>query len=155
MLTFKLNNELTNIQLTICYNRKISDFSVAQILQKHVDKHLMKIVNANNLRVKQLEKNKYLTWTSVVYFLFVPKVVFNLGDNGKVRNTEIVGFVKSMVLNFLFVFGIFLIYLYVENLNFSRIVDFIPLFIGVLILLIVMNFIIIGTTKRIVTKQLE
>jgi len=120
-----------------------------------VDKHLMKIVNTNNLRVKQLEKNKYLTWTSVIYFLFVPKVVFNLGDNGKVRNTEIVGFVKSMVLNFLFVFGILLIYLYVENLNFSRIVDFTPLFIGVLILLIVMNFIIIGTTKRIVTKQLE
>jgi len=32
MLTFKLNNELTNIQLTICLVRKISDFPVAQIL---------------------------------------------------------------------------------------------------------------------------
>jgi len=32
MLTFKLNNELTNIQQTICYARKISDFPVAQIL---------------------------------------------------------------------------------------------------------------------------
>jgi len=115
----------------------------------------MKIVNANNLRVEQLGKNKYLTWTSVIYFSFVPKVVFNLDDNGKLRNTEIVGFVKSLILNFLFVFGIFLIYLYIENLKFSRIVDFIPLFIGVLILLIVMNFIIIGTTKRIVKKQME
>jgi hypothetical protein len=32
MLTFKLNNEPTNIQQTICYVRKISDFSVAQII---------------------------------------------------------------------------------------------------------------------------
>lgn len=115
----------------------------------------MKIVNANNLRVKQLDKNKYLTWTSIIYFSFVPKVIFDLNDNGKVRNTEIVGFVKSLVLNFLFVFAFFLIYLYIENLKFTQIVDFIPLFIGVLILLIVMNFIIIGTTKRIVNKQIE
>jgi len=32
MLTFKLNNEATNIQQMICYHRKISDFPVAQIL---------------------------------------------------------------------------------------------------------------------------
>jgi len=32
MLTFKLNNEPTNIQQTICYGGKISDFYVAQIL---------------------------------------------------------------------------------------------------------------------------
>ncbi len=32
MLTFELNNKPTNIQKTICYVRKISDFSVAQIL---------------------------------------------------------------------------------------------------------------------------
>ena len=85
----------------------------------------------------------------------MPKVVFNLDDNGKVRNTEIVGFVKSIVLNSLLIFGFFLIYLYIKNLNFSLIVDFIPLFIGILILLIVVNFIIIGTTKRIVKKQIE
>ena len=90
-----------------------------------------------------------------MYFSFVPKVVFNLDNNGKVINTEIVGFIKSIVLNFLSVFGIFLIYLYIENLKFSHIMDFIPLFIGVLILLIVMNFIIIGITKRIVKKQME
>ena len=115
----------------------------------------MKIVNANNLRVEQLGKDKYLTWTSIIHFSFVPKVVFNFDDNGKVKNTEIVGFVKSLVLNFLSVFGIFLIYLYIGNLNFSNILDFIPLLIGVLILLIVLNFIIIGTTKRIVKKQIE
>ena len=114
----------------------------------------MKILNTNKLKVKQLGKNKYLTWTSVMYFSFVPKVIFNLDDNGKVRNTEIVGFVKSLVLNSLFGFGFFLIYLYIKNLNFSHIVDFAPLFIGVLCLLIVMNFIIIGTTKRIVKKQI-
>ena len=115
----------------------------------------MKIVNSNNLRVEQLGKNKYLTWTSVMYFSFVPKVIFNLDDNGKVRNTEVVGFVKSLALNFLFVFGVLLVYFYIKDMNFSRIVDFSPLFIGVLILLIVMNFIIIGTTKRIVKKQIE
>ena len=32
MLTFKLNNELTNIQLTIFQVRKITDFYVAQII---------------------------------------------------------------------------------------------------------------------------
>jgi hypothetical protein len=126
-----------------------------QILYKLVGKHFMKIVNANNLRVEQLGKNKYLTWTSTIYFSFVPKVIFNLDENGKVRNTEIVGFIKSLVLNFLFVFGFFLIFLYIKNMEFSSIMDFIPLFIGVLILLIVMNFIIIGTTKRIVKKQIE
>ena len=115
----------------------------------------MKIVNANNLRVKQLDNNKYLTWTSVIYFSFVPKVIFDLNDNGKVRNTEIVGFLKSLVLNFLFVLGFFLIYFYIENLEFAQIVAFIPLFIVILILLIVMNFIIIGTTKRMVNKQIE
>jgi len=115
----------------------------------------MKIINTNNLRVEQLDKNKYLTWTPFIYFSFVPKVIFNLDDNGKVRNTEIVGFVKSLVLNFILVFGFLLIYLYIKNLNFSLIVDFIPLFIGILILLIVVNFIIIGTTKRIVKKQIE
>ena len=36
MLTFKLNNEPNNIQQTICYVRKISDFPVAQILEKPV-----------------------------------------------------------------------------------------------------------------------
>jgi hypothetical protein len=30
MLAFKLNNELTNIQITICYNRKIFNFKVAK-----------------------------------------------------------------------------------------------------------------------------
>jgi len=36
MLTFKLNNEMTNIQQTICYVRKISDFSVAKIIFKNL-----------------------------------------------------------------------------------------------------------------------
>jgi hypothetical protein len=32
MLTFKLNNEQTNIQLTICYKRKTSDLLGTQTL---------------------------------------------------------------------------------------------------------------------------
>ena len=114
----------------------------------------MKIVNARNLRVEQLGKNEYLTWISVMYIPFVPKVVFNLDSNGKVKNTEIIGFVKSLGLNFLIFFGFLLIFIYIKNMNISCIVDFIPLFIGILILLIVSNFIIIGTTKRIVKNQI-
>ncbi len=115
----------------------------------------MEILNTNNLRVEQLDKNKYLTWTSVMYFSFVPKVIFELNDDGKVANTKIVGFTKSLMLNLLFVIAVFLIYFFVENMEFSRIMDFIPFFIGIIILLIVINFIIIGTTKRIVKEQIE
>jgi len=115
----------------------------------------MKIVNKNNLKVKQLGLNKYLTWTSVTYFLFVPKVIFKLDDNGKVKNTNVVGFTKSLLLNFLFILGVLLVYLYIENMSLSRISEFIPLLIGILLFLILINFIIIGTTKRIVKKQVE
>lgn len=115
----------------------------------------MEIINRNNLRVEQLGKNKYLTWTSVMYFSSVPKVIFELNDDGKVTNTKIVGFTKSLMLNLLFVVGVFLIYFFVKKIEFSRIMDFIPFFIGIIILLIVMNFIIIGTTKRLVKEQIE
>jgi hypothetical protein len=115
----------------------------------------MKIVNANNLRVKQIGKDKYLTWTFIIYILFVPKIIFELDNNGKILKTEIIDFTKSLILNFLFVFGILLVYLYMENLNFSKITDFLPLFIGIFIFLILVNFIIIKTTKRIVKKQLK
>ncbi len=115
----------------------------------------MKILNANNLRVKQLGKDKYLTWADNIYILFVPKIIFELDNNGKIKNTEIVGFTKSLILNFIFTFGIFLVYLYMKNQNLSLLKEFIPLFIGILIFLILINFIIIGTTKRIVKKQIE
>ena len=115
----------------------------------------MKIVNTNNLKVEQLSLNKYLTWTSVMYILFVPKVIFELDDNGKVKNTDVVGFTKSLFLNFAFIFGIFIVYLYIKRLGLSRITDFIPFLIGILVFLILINFIIIGTTKRIVKKQIE
>ena len=115
----------------------------------------MKIVNTNNLRVKQLEKNKYLTWNDNIYILFVPKIIFELDNKGKIENTKIVNFEKSLVLNSLFCFGIFLIFLYIKNLNISILKDFIPFFIGIFIFLIIINFIIIETTKRIVKKQIE
>ena len=133
----------------------ISTLKTPQVIYITVGKHLMKIVNANNLRVKQLGKDKYLTWTFIIYILFVPKIIFELDNKGKILKTEIVDFTKSLVLNFLFVFGILLVYLYMGNMNFSNITDFIPLLIGILIFLIVVNFIIIGTTKRIVKKQLK
>ena len=115
----------------------------------------MKIVNTNNLRVKQLEKNKYLTWNDNIYILFVPKIIFELDNKGKIENTKIVNFEKSLILNSLFCFGIFLIFLYIKNLNISILKDFIPFFIGIFIFLIIINFIIIETTKRIVKKQIE
>jgi hypothetical protein len=115
----------------------------------------MKIVNTNSLRVKQLEKNKYLTWNDNIYILFVPKIIFELDNKGKIENTKIVNFEKSLILNSLFCFGIFLIFLYIKNLNISILKDFIPFFIGIFIFLIIINFIIIETTKRIVKKQIE
>ena len=115
----------------------------------------MKILNANNLKVKQLGKNKYLTWTDNIYILFVPKIIFDLDNKGKIENTKIVYFAKSLVLNSLFCFGIFLIYFYSKNLNISILKDFIPFFIGIFVFLILINFIIIETTKRIVKKQIE
>ncbi len=115
----------------------------------------MKIVNTNNLRVEQLGKDKYLTWTSVIYILFVPKVVFELDDSGKVKHTNVVGFTKSLLLNFAFIFGIFIVYLLINGLGLSRTMDFIPFLIGILFFLFLINFVIIGTTKRIVKKQIE
>ena len=115
----------------------------------------MKIVNANNLKVKQLGKDKYLTWTSTIYILFVPKVIFELDNNGKVKNTDVVGFAKSILLNFSFIIGILLVYLYIENKNLYQITEFTPLFIGILVVLILNNFILIRATKRIVKKQIE
>jgi hypothetical protein len=115
----------------------------------------MKIVNASNLRVERLGKYKYLTWTSVIYILFVPKVIFELDDNGKVKSTNVVGFTKSLLLNFAFIFGIFMIYLFMKGLDLSRTMDFIPFLIGILVFLFLVNFIIVGTTKRIVQKQIE
>ena len=115
----------------------------------------MKILNANNLKVKQLGKNKYLTWNDNIYILFVPKIIFELDNKGKIENTKIVNFEKSLILNSLFCFGIFLIFLYIKNLNIEILKDFIPFFIGIFIFLIIINFIIIETTKRIVKKQIE
>ena len=120
-----------------------------------VGKHLMKIVNTNNLKVERLGLNKYLTWISVVYILFVPKIIFELDDNGKVKNINVVGFIKSLFLNFTFIFGIFLVYMYFKKIDLSRITDFAPFLIGILVFLILINFIIIGTTKRIVNNQIE
>ena len=115
----------------------------------------MKIVNTNNLRVEQLGKDKYLTWTSVIYILFIPKVIFELDDSGKVKNTNVVGFTKSLFLNFAFIFGIFIVYLIINGLDLSRIMVVLPFLIGILVFLFLVNFIIIGTTKRIVKKQIE
>lgn len=115
----------------------------------------MEIVNTNNLKVKQLGQNKYLTWTFVMYILFVPKVIFELDDNGKVKNTGVVGFAKSLFLNFTFIIGLFIVYLFIKKINLSRITDFIPFLIGILVFLILINFIIIGTTKRIVKTQID
>jgi len=48
MLTFKLNNKPTNIQLTICLNRKSEGFNVAQILELTV---------GNKLRNSSIQEN--------------------------------------------------------------------------------------------------
>lgn len=115
----------------------------------------MKIVNANNLRVEQLGKNKYLTWSSAIHILFVPKVIFELDNSGKVKNTNVIGFTKSLLMNFALIFGIFIISLFIRGLDLSRTLDFIPFLIGILFFLFFVNFIIIETTKRIVKKQIE
>jgi len=115
----------------------------------------MKIVNANNLKVEQLGKNKYLTWARTIDILFVPKVIFELDDNGKVKNTDVIGFTKSLLLNFVFLISIFLVYLYFKNISISRITDFAPFLFGIFLFLILINFIVIGTTKRIVKKQIK
>ena len=115
----------------------------------------MKIVNTNSLKVEQLSLNKYLTWTTGLDILFVPKVIFELDDNGKIKNTDVVGFTKSLLLNFGFTLVIFMVYLYIKKLDFSRILNFIPFLIGIIVFLILINFIIIGTTKRIVKRQIE
>ncbi|MBQ0734190.1 hypothetical protein J9332_07695 [Aquimarina celericrescens] len=107
------------------------------------------------MKVEQLGENKYLTWTSTIYILFVPKVIFELDDNGKVKNTDVIGFARSLLLNYAFIIGIFLIYLYFKNLSLSRITDFAPFLFGILLFLILINFIVIGTTKRIVKKQIK
>ena len=57
----------------------------------------MKILNTNSLRVKQLEKNKYLTWTPSLYIISVPKVVFELNEKGNEKTITTIEFTKPVV----------------------------------------------------------
>jgi uncharacterized protein with PQ loop repeat len=115
----------------------------------------MKIVNTNSLRVKQLEKNKYLTWTPNFHILFVPKIVFELTENGNENRIKIVEFGKSILLNLIFLSGVILLMFYFKegkNINLDL---FVYLLTGIAIFLFIGNFIIIETTKRLVRKQLK
>jgi hypothetical protein len=116
----------------------------------------MKILSSKYISVQQVDKNKYLTWTSTIYILFLPKVVFELTDNGVIKNYKVKRFWLSVLLNLIFVAIIWFIYLYIEKLSFKNTIDsFLPLLLGYFILLIIVNYITIRTIKREVKKQVE
>lgn len=58
MLTFNLNNELSNIQQAICSKRKISDFYVAQSIYKLNMQALQNNSNMKNENNKLFLLNK-------------------------------------------------------------------------------------------------
>lgn len=115
----------------------------------------MKIINTNSLRVEQLEKNKYLTWTPNFHILFVPKIVFELTENGNENKIKIIEFGKSILLNLIFSTGVILLIFYFKegkNINLDLLIYLLT---GIAIFLLIGNLIIIETTKRLVRKQLK
>ena len=115
----------------------------------------MKILNTNSLRVKQLEKNKYLTWTTSLYIISVPKVIFELNEKGNEKTITTIEFTRSILLNSLFSFGVILLTFYFKEGKFIPIDLLIKLLIGILTFLFLVNFILIETIKRLVRKQLK
>ena len=96
----------------------------------------MKIVNTSSLKVKQLEKDKYLTWTPNIYIFFVPKVIFELNENGDEIKVTTVNFLKSVILNLIFSAGVFLIFFYLRENGLIHLNLFVNFLIGVVIFLI-------------------
>lgn len=116
----------------------------------------MKILSNKYISVQQVDKNKYLTWTSTIYILFLPKVVFELTDNGGIKNYKVKRFWLSVLLNLVFVSIIWFIFLYIEKLSLKNTVDsFLPFLLGYFILLVIVNYITIKKIKREVKKQVQ
>jgi hypothetical protein len=115
----------------------------------------MKIINTEKLKVKQIEKNQYLTSITGSRILFTPKVCYKLDNNGKLINIKVYDFIKSIILNLFFFLGIFILFIYINEQSLENLIDFAPLFVGLILFLIVINYIIINSTKREVNKQIE
>lgn len=107
------------------------------------------------MKVKQFEKNKYLTWTQSLYIISVPKVVFELNENGNENTITTVEFTKSILLNSLFSFGVILLTFYFKEGKFIHIDLLVKLLIGIVTFLFLGNFILIETIKKLVRKQLK
>tara|TARA_R100000935_G_C2805910_1_gene152655 strand:+ start:619 stop:972 length:354 start_codon:yes stop_codon:yes gene_type:complete len=116
----------------------------------------MKILNTKYIKVQQVDRKKYLTWTSTIYILFKPKVLFELTENGIIKNYKIKHFWLSILLNLVFLIIVWILYLYIEDLSFRDTIDsFLLVIFGFLILFIIVNFLNVRTIKREVKKQIQ
>lgn len=113
------------------------------------------IKSTTSLRVKRPSPNVYLVWIQNYQGLVPPKLQYEVDEDQEIRLTKITGQIKGIAINS-FIFGgvVILTILLIENGNFN-LKELLPFLLGIIGFMILLNFLVIESTKWKVKKQIK
>jgi len=115
----------------------------------------MKIKHTENLKVTQLAHLNYKAWVSIPVLPFRLKIIYKFNSDGKIISKKIIGFTKSILINFITVFTGFIVYSILNKITFTKSFENLDFLIYALIVLILMNLLSILLINYEVKKQLK
>jgi hypothetical protein len=115
--------------------------------------HLIK--STTSLRVDRPNRNIYVVWIQNYLGLVPPKLEYEADDQQGIRFTKVTGQIKGIAINSMIFCGIVLLTsLGIEQGNFEF-QNQLPLLLGIIGFMTLMNFLVIESTKWKVNKQIK
>lgn len=116
-------------------------------------------MKVNNLRstsyltIHKLDEQSFIAWTPNYLGLFVPKLIYELHTDGQILKIRIIGFLKVLFLNWLIYCGMISLVVYFLDNSIEQLISAYPFFLGIFVFLILLNYIVIFSTRWKVEQQ--
>jgi len=113
------------------------------------------IKSTSYLKVTNPRKGVYLIWTPNYFGLIPPKLRYELNDRGEIKLINILGQLKAITINSLILCGIVIIVELIISSGQLNLHEIYPFLLGIIGFMVLLNFLIIASTKWKVDKQIK
>jgi len=116
-------------------------------------------MKVNNLRstsyltIHKLDERSFIAWTPNYLGLFVPKLIYEFDTDGQNLKIRTIGFLKVLFLNWLIYCGMISLVVYFLDNSIEQLISAYPFFLGIFVFLILLNYIVIFSTRWKVEQQ--
>ncbi len=113
------------------------------------------IKSTTSLRVDKPERDRYVVWVQNYMGLVPPKLEYVVDDQQRVRFTRVIGQIKGITINSIIFCGIVLLTSLLTEEGDFEFRQQLPLLLGIVGFMTLLNFLVIESTKWKVDKQIK